>query len=160
MNSIKRFTAILLIMFVITFGFTYRTYKELKELRQYVSIQEIRITNLQEKTPIITPTQTYVQKPLIDLGEFTISHYCSCKSCCGKSDGITASGTVATPERTVAVDSNVIPIGTVLYINGIYYIAEDTGGAIKGNRIDIFCSTHEEALQKGIYNTVVYEVVE
>ena len=63
-------------------------------------------------------------------------------------------------DKTVAVDPNVIPLGSKLYINGEYYIAEDTGGAIKGNRIDINCATHSEALNNGTGYVKVFLVVE
>ena len=85
----------------------------------------------------------------ISLGEFTITHYCACSRCCGKSDGVTATGTQATEGRTIAVDPEVIPYGTKVLIDGHEYIAEDCGGAIKGNRIDIYCDSHEEALSRG-----------
>jgi 3D (Asp-Asp-Asp) domain-containing protein len=85
----------------------------------------------------------------ISLGEFTITHYCACSRCCGKSDGVTAKGTQATAGRTIAVDPEVIPLGTEVIIDGQSYIAEDTGGAIKGNKIDIFCDSHEEAINRG-----------
>ena len=63
-------------------------------------------------------------------------------------------------DKTVAVDPNVIPLGSKLYINGEYYIAEDTGDAIKGNRIDINCATHSEALNNGTGYVKVFLVVE
>jgi len=85
----------------------------------------------------------------ISLGEFTITHYCACSRCCGKSDGVTATGTQATAGRTIAVDPKVIPLGTEVIIDGQSYIAEDTGEAIKGNKIDIFCESHEEAINRG-----------
>ena len=85
----------------------------------------------------------------ISLGEFTTTHYCACSRCCGKSDGVTATGTQATAGRTIAVDPEVIPLGTEVIIDGQSYIAEDTGGAIKGNKIDIFCESHEEAINRG-----------
>lgn len=85
----------------------------------------------------------------ISLGEFAITHYCACSRCCGKSDGITATGTQATAGRTIAVDPEVIPLGTEVIIDGQSYIAEDTGRAIKGNKIDIFCESHEEAINRG-----------
>jgi 3D (Asp-Asp-Asp) domain-containing protein len=75
--------------------------------------------------------------------------YCSCVKCCGKSDGITASGKKAKANHTIAVDKSVIPLGTHIIYNGIEYVAEDTGGAIKGNRIDIYFDSHEEALKWG-----------
>lgn len=79
----------------------------------------------------------------------TATAYCPCAKCCGKTDGITASGTKATAGRTIAVDPSVIPYGTEVIINGITYVAEDCGGAVKGNDIDIFFNTHEEALNFG-----------
>ena len=87
--------------------------------------------------------------------EFTITHYCSCAKCCGKSDGITATGTVAEAGRTCAVDPDVIPYGskvTVYYEDGTMgsYIAEDCGGSIKGDKLDVFCSSHQDALNKGV----------
>jgi len=82
-------------------------------------------------------------------GIYEITHYCKCTRCCGKNDGITATGTQATAGRTIAVDPKVIPLGTEVIIDGQSYIAEDTGGAIKGNKIDIFCDSHEEAINRG-----------
>ena len=75
--------------------------------------------------------------------------YCPCVKCCGKTDGITATGTKATAGRTIAVDPRMIPYGSKIYIDGHEYIAEDCGGAIKEDRIDIFYDTHEEALRFG-----------
>lgn len=87
---------------------------------------------------------------LADLGEYKLTAYCPCAKCCGKSDGITATGVKATSNRTVAVDPNVIPLGSEIIIDGICYTAEDVGSAVKGNVIDIFFDTHEEALQFGV----------
>lgn len=84
--------------------------------------------------------------------------YCACESCCGKSDGITASGVKARANHTIAVDRNVFPLGTRILYNGIEYVAEDTGGAIKGNRIDIYFDSHSEALNWG-RRTIEIEVV-
>ena len=83
---------------------------------------------------------------------------------CGKSPnhpayGITASGKKAISGKTIAVDPTVIKLGTILVIEGVEYIAEDTGGAIKGNRIDICYNSVEEALQFGrkVVEVFVYE---
>jgi 3D (Asp-Asp-Asp) domain-containing protein len=85
------------------------------------------------------------------LGKYVITAYCTCKICCGVYSGgnRTASGTVPTTNRTLAVDTSVIPFGTKLVINGQIYVAEDRGGAIKGKRIDMFFYTHKEALKWG-----------
>ena len=92
----------------------------------------------------------------IALGEYQLTAYCACVSCCGKSDGITATGTIATAGRTIAVDPRVIPYGSRVMINGNIYVAEDCGGAIKYNRIDIFFDSHSEALQFGVQRAQVY----
>lgn len=85
-----------------------------------------------------------------NLGSFKISAYCHCSKCCGKSDGITATGTKVAANRTIAVDPKVIPLGSKVIIDGQTYIAEDTGGHIKGNRIDMYFPTHQQALNWGI----------
>ena len=96
---------------------------------------------------------------LVSLGKFKLTAYCGCKSCCNKTDGITATGTKAKQGRTIAVDPSVIPYGTKVVINGHTYVAEDCGGAIDGNRIDIYMSSHKEALQFGVQYATVYKVV-
>lgn len=93
----------------------------------------------------------------------TVTHYDCCVLCCGKTDGITASGVKATPGVTVAVDPNVIPLGSdvlVDYGDGIinYYRADDTGSAIKGNKLDLCVSSHQEAINLGVRTATVYWV--
>ena len=76
--------------------------------------------------------------------------------------GITASGTKVRP-GVVAVDPNVIPLGTKLYVESLdgtpdygFCVAEDTGGAIKGNKIDLFFETAEEVARFGRRKVKVY----
>ena len=96
----------------------------------------------------------------------TITHYDVCEQCCGKVDGITASGAHATPYSTVAVDPSVIPLGAELLVDygdgaGLRrYRAEDTGGAVKGNHIDLCVGSHAEALQLGRRTATVYWVAQ
>ena len=80
---------------------------------------------------------------------FKVTAYCSCSKCCGKQTGITASGTKATAGRTIAA-SGQFAFGTKLIINGKEYTVEDRGGAIQGNRIDIYMNSHAEALAWGV----------
>lgn len=81
---------------------------------------------------------------------FKITAYCSCSKCCGKyASGYTSSGTKATAGRTVAASSQ-FAFGTKLIINGKEYTVEDRGGAITGNKIDIYMDTHAEALAWGV----------
>ncbi len=70
--------------------------------------------------------------------------------------GITATGTVA-GHGTIAVDPSVIPFGTTVYIPGYgVAIAEDTGGAIIGHRIDVCFESTDDALEWGVQNLSVY----
>lgn len=99
---------------------------------------------------------------LISLGEYKITYYCPCEQCCGswaknrpkdaEGNSIvkTASGETAEAGKTIAVDPDVIPYGTEVVIDGHTYTAQDCGGAIQGNRIDIYCDSHAEALQNGV----------
>ena len=90
--------------------------------------------------------------------DVTATAYDACEICCGKTDGITRTGTNAREGNTIAVDPEVIPLGSKVYIPELEQIftAEDTGGKIKGNRIDIFLATHEKAQQFGIKKLSVY----
>ena len=84
-----------------------------------------------------------------DGGAFKLTYYCPCPRCCGKwSGGPTATGTWPEEGRTIAVDPNVIPLGSKVRINGHSYVAEDTG--VSGKHIDIFVSSHAEALKLGV----------
>ena len=83
-----------------------------------------------------------------------LTAYCSCSKCCGKSNGITASGYKLTSSdhlKICAAPSN-IPFHTIINISGGWngtVKVEDRGGAINGKRLDIYCKTHQEALQFG-----------
>lgn len=77
--------------------------------------------------------------------------YCNCSSCAGQWAGApTASGTRPREKRTIAVDKNLIKLGTRVKIGDEMYIAEDTGGAIKGRKIDIYYSSHGRAQAHGV----------
>lgn len=101
----------------------------------------------------------------------TVTGYCDCGDCCGwerswlrlgapvyssgpnkgkrKAVGITASGS-ETRHGTAAVDRRLFPFGTVFKVPGYGYArAEDVGGAIKGNHIDLWFPSHEAALRWG-----------
>ena len=95
---------------------------------------------------------------LKSIGTYKITGYCGCSSCCGKSDGITASGTRATAGRTIAADTTDLPFGTKVVIDGHTYTVEDVGGAINGNHIDVYFSSHSKALQWGVRYCKVYVV--
>ena len=91
-----------------------------------------------------------------DLGEFKITYYCACEICCDVETGITATGAPVVQGETIAVDPRVIPYGTKVIINGHVFTAEDCGGAIKGNRIDIYVDDHATAQALGVNHYHVY----
>ena len=98
----------------------------------------------------------------ISLGICKVTAYCKENYphiCNDGNSSVTATGTVPLAGRTVAVDPSVIPYGSEVIINGHTYIAEDCGGAIKGNRVDICFDTHREALNFGIQHLEVVYVI-
>lgn len=132
------------------------------------SIVNNNYSNLQIKYENLIKENSKIKSQLQDLkseeyefkylGRFTITHYC-CERyphSCGLGTGITATGTEIDPTRTVAVDPEVIPYGTTLYIDGYgYKVAEDCGGEIDDNHIDIAVPTHQEAVELGtVYKDV------
>lgn len=82
-------------------------------------------------------------------GRYKVTAYCSCARCCGKTNGVTASGKRATANHTVAAPST-FAFGTQMVINGKTYVVEDRGGAIQGNRIDVYMNSHAEAIAWGV----------
>ena len=97
--------------------------------------------------------------------------YCLCQKCTGKTPnspgyGRTASGYVITPgmgEKIIAVDRNMISLGTHVYVEGLngaqdygYALAADTGGAIKNHRIDLYMDSHQDCLKWGRRQVRVY----
>ena len=90
------------------------------------------------------------------LGVFKLTAYCPCAECSSNWGTQTSTGVMATESRTVAVDPTVIPYGTVLSIGNHEYVAEDCGAAIKGNDIDIYFESHEEAKAFGVQYEEIY----
>ena len=102
-------------------------------------------TALAQKVKGITPT----------VKTFNTSAYCACIKCCGKTNGITASGAKATQWYTVAAGSG-YAMGTIIYIpalkdkpNGGWFVVQDRGGAISNSKLDIYMDSHTSALQYG-----------
>ena len=88
------------------------------------------------------------------LGNFTLTAYCNCAQCCGTAGNLTASGTVPTAGRTVAMAG--VPFGTQLLINGNVYTVEDLGTPY--GHVDIYCGSHSEALSFGLQTAEVYRL--
>lgn len=87
---------------------------------------------------------------------FRATAYCGCRRCNGKWYGCpTASGTEYVQGRTVAVDKHQIKLGTHITINGVEYIAEDTGSDIGWDCVDVFFDSHSEAQDFGVRRVTV-----
>ena len=111
-----------------------------------------------------------VSASLAPIGEFELTAYCPCELCCGvwalnrpiDATGepiiYTASGEIARPNFTVAVDPVVIPLGTEICIEGLgVFVAQDTGN-FTGNVIDIFFLDHDAAREFGRQTAKIWEV--
>lgn len=92
------------------------------------------------------------------IGECIITAYCPCAECCGKwADGMTATGIPAGP-GIVAVDPDVIPLGSTVVIDGQEYLAADTGSGVEGNHIDVCFASHGETVEHGVRAADVWVV--
>ncbi|WP_307476534.1 3D domain-containing protein [Paenibacillus harenae] len=118
---------------------------------------EPKVTVLSSNSPTVeTLTKSGVTlKAKSVLKNVTLTAYSAGVESTGKDEnhpqyGITASGTTVSEGRTIAVDPKVIPIGWWVFIEGIgFRRAEDTGSAIKGNKIDVYFSSQKTAEKFG-----------
>ena len=85
-------------------------------------------------------------------GNCRITFYCHCATCNGRAGAPCASGVMPTVNRTVATGS--LPFGTRVMIDGQEYVIEDRG--VGDFEMDIFVSSHQEALDRGLYYTDVW----
>lgn len=135
----------------ITYKVTYKNDVEIS--RQEIASEIIKepvnkIVQVQTKS-ITSRTSSRVSGTSGQSGVYKVTAYCACSKCCGWATGITASGARATANHTIAAPST-FSFGTKVVINGITYTVEDRGGAIQGNRIDVYMDSHTEALQWGV----------
>lgn len=84
-----------------------------------------------------------------------VTAYCPCEKCCGEyADGQTASGHDIRPGDAFVAADRKYPFGTEMVIAGYNNNRPvkvlDRGGAIKGNRLDVFFASHQQALEWGI----------
>lgn len=90
------------------------------------------------------------------LGLFRTTGYCPCYQCSEGWGRRTCTGATATSSHTIAVDPRIIPYGSKVMIGGVIYTAEDRGGAVKGNHVDIFFDTHSQTRQHGSRSQEVF----
>lgn len=121
--------------------------------------KETEIVEVNIERPIVRVNQPIEEpEPTANYTEMQViaTAYCPCVRCCGKSDGITATGVKAKANHTIAADPSVLPYGTEILTSLGEFVVEDCGGAIKGNKIDIFFNDHQEALEFGVKELTVW----
>lgn len=132
-----------------------------------VIITETTEPPVKETEPVVTEPEK--QEPeLISLGRFKLTAYCGCRKCCGKyadnrpvdeNGEVIVTGSIGVrlyAGVSIAVDPRVIPYHSQVVINGHTYTAHDTGGNIKGNRIDVYFDDHDEAWDFGTQYAEVF----
>ena len=137
--------AFIIILFVAIFMINHISHTNTnKDLKKQGLHMENQIKTLKAQKAQTSFPATYV-------GQFRVTHYCHCVKCTGKKvKGRTATGYYPRKGRTIAVDKNKIPLHSIVYVEGVgYFVAEDVGGGVKGDHIDIYVESHEEALKLG-----------
>lgn len=144
-------------IFYIGFNIWEKSQIEVYATNDNLNLEDVEIR--EERTiPVIVEKEITVEKnPFIlkKIGDFNLTAYCPCNICCeqwgGRPEGKTTSiGIGAYQGITIAVDPSKIPYGSKVYIEGVgVCIAADCGGAIKGNRIDVYFNNHSDALAFG-----------
>lgn len=108
-------------------------------------------------TPEITPTTVIIQlAPIVDRRIFKITAYCSCAICCKKTDGIGYGGAHVQEGVTCAADLSVLPLGSVVDIEGIgLRTVQDKGSKVKGDHLDLFYQDHNFCVKFGVQYRMV-----
>ncbi|MDP4117645.1 MAG: 3D domain-containing protein [Bacillota bacterium] len=115
----------------------------------------------QARVQIEAEKEESIEPQMVSLGPFRVTAYTASADECGKSDGITASGTHVTAGRTIAADWRILPPGTKVYIEDVgIRTVEDRGGAIDGSRIDLYIEDKQDAINYGVQWKNVYVLPE
>ncbi len=133
-----------------------RKQKEEEARRQQEAAAAAAAAKEQQRLDAIAAQAGLPAGSLISLGIFRITHYCACESCTGRQNATTATGTIPTVGRSVAVYPKQIPYGSTVVVDGHAYVAEDCGGGIKTNCLDIFVGDHDLAFQLGVIYREVF----
>lgn len=156
LNAILYIITIIIIV-ILSIGYMYNK-QQVKTVVQQPEQQKIKIVEIETDKEV----DAQAVEP-VSLGEFKLTAYCSCEICCGiwainRPNGIVygAIGEELKEDYSIAVDPNVIPYRTEVIINGNTYKAQDCGGAIKGNRIDVYFEDHNDALEFGVQYAEVF----
>lgn len=147
-------TVVLTIMAIIGFMCCEHKYKHEEKAKKHERTVDVERDKEGDTNQVVEP---------VSLGNFKLTGYCSCSLCCGKWANNRPNGVVygAIGEElkegySIAVDPTVIAYRTEVIINGRTYKAQDCGGGIKGNEIDVYFEDHDEALRFGVQYEEVF----
>lgn len=147
--------------------------KDFPSTRMFCDVTEEKSGGVEQEKNIVAETDealVILENKKESLGEFKLTAYCSCEKCCGewalnrpkdengKDIVYGSTGTILVAGTSIATDPSVIPYGSQVEINGHIYTAHDTGGAIQGNRIDVYFDSHQDALNFGVQYADIYLV--
>ena len=163
------YVVIVSILLMIIIGWVYHDVDSKEIINETIEVDKriIQTNNITIETETDKGVDAQAVEP-VSLGEFKLTAYCSCEICCnqwalnrpedenGNEIVYGAIGERLQEGYSIAVDPNVIPYRTEVVINGHTYKAQDCGGAIKGNRIDIYMSDHNKALEFGVQYAEVF----
>ena len=133
----------------VTYKVKYQNGEEIEKIKLSENIIKEPVDKIVQVQKNVVTSRSDVSRTNGTTKIFKITAYCACAKCCDVETGITASGTRATAGRTIAASSQ-YAFGTKMIINGKEYIVEDRGGAITGNKIDLYMDSHADALVWGV----------
>lgn len=148
-----------LLAIVITMACTYIVFAK-NNVSKPIKIQKVdkQSKNIEVKKVEKPKKEEPVKKK--SLGIFIATAYCPCKQCSnqwGKSIAYPCDGShKAIQGHTVGADKDVLPMGSVITLWGKDYVVEDVGGGIKGNRLDVYFDSHEDAVAFGVREVEVF----
>ena len=126
-------------------------------------VQVLRLEEEAASRPADTGLNPMEPAQVNEIRDCIITYFCAERypHICGTGDGITATGAIAQPGITCAVDPAVIPLGSTVLVdfgdNVLHtYRAEDVGGAVEGNHVDLCVASYQEAEDLGIAQATVY----
>ena len=142
------------------------TNEELTNSQESLFIEVEKVTELNELLETANMTIAdfkNTEYELVYMGDFKYTYYCNepYEHICGYGLGLTASGKPTEVGWTVAADTSVLPMGSIIYLENIgFRKVMDIGGGVKGNHIDILLNTHTECFEQTIVNGGVWVLIQ